>query len=41
MHSIDDLKHELFFNVEKRWVQYESAGMQKYMKELKPTVFQI
>jgi DNA polymerase-3 subunit alpha len=29
------------FNVEKRWDQYESAGMQKYMKELKPTVFQI
>jgi DNA polymerase-3 subunit alpha len=22
------------FNVEKRWDQYESAGMQKYMKEL-------
>jgi DNA polymerase-3 subunit alpha len=37
---IDDVKHtRAFFNAEKRWdFQYESAGMQRYMKELKPTV---
>jgi len=40
---IDDLKtYELFQRGETVGIfQYESPGMQKYMKELKPTVFQI
>jgi DNA polymerase-3 subunit alpha len=36
------LKTYELFNGEKRWdFQYESPGMQKYMKELKPTVFDL
>jgi DNA polymerase-3 subunit alpha len=37
---IDDVKtYELFNGRNGRDFQYESPGMQKYMKELKPTVF--
>jgi DNA polymerase-3 subunit alpha len=38
---IDDVKHTSFSTRRNGDFQYESAGMQKYMKELKPTVFPI
>jgi hypothetical protein len=42
MSFCDDVKHTSFFNVEKRWEYFNMVvGMQKYMKDLKLTVFGI